>query len=91
MSEDHDLRAVNHVVIRHTNGIKGIYCELIKFLLRYRDLIFASDRITISSTTGKMTIPHLLFTIKVHRKFIDPKPLLKEIVGYYNKMHQSWN
>ncbi len=60
--------------------IESVYCELIKFLLRYRDLIFDSDRITISGTTGKTTILHLHFTIKVHGKFIDPNPLLKELL-----------
>lgn len=91
VSEDHDLRAVNYVVIRHTNGIESIYCELINFLLRYRDLIFASDRITISGTTGKTTIPHLHFTNKVHRKFIDPKPLLRRLLVTIMQMHQSLN
>jgi hypothetical protein len=32
-----------------------------------------------------------LDTIKLNGKFIDSKPLLKGIVSYYNKMHQSWN
>ncbi len=85
MSEDHDLRAVNYVVIRHTNGIESIYCELIKFLLRYRDLIFASDRIAIIVAIGITNGSRLHFAIKLNGKFIDPRPLLKEIVDYYKR------
>jgi murein DD-endopeptidase MepM/ murein hydrolase activator NlpD len=85
--EDHDWRAGNYVGIRYTNGIESMSCDLSKFLLRCNDLVFASDRITIIGATGTTSGLHLRFAIKVNRKFIDPESLLKEIVGYYNKVH----
>ena len=83
--EDYDTRAGNYIVIQHRNGIESIYCHLSKFFRKQGDFVFAGDNIAISGATGEVTAPHLHFAIKEDGKFIDPEPLLKEIVGY-NKM-----
>jgi murein DD-endopeptidase MepM/ murein hydrolase activator NlpD len=62
----------NYIKIRHKYGFESIYGHLSKVLIKKGQLIKKSQRIGLVGATGKVTGPHLHYTLKKNETYLDP-------------------
>lgn len=62
----------NAIVISHKDGFKTIYCHLNKILVKTGEIIRKDSKIALSGNTGKSTAPHLHYSIKINKRFVNP-------------------
>ncbi|MGH1362871.1 MAG: peptidoglycan DD-metalloendopeptidase family protein [Calditrichia bacterium] len=68
----------NIINVQHADGYVSKYHHLHKVLVRKGDIVNAGQQIAQAGRTGKVTGPHLHFTITKSGKYLNPYPYLRE-------------
>lgn len=71
------------VIIDHGHGVYSCYYHLSKFFVKVNQKIKQGDVIALSGQSGRVTGPHLHFTIKLHNITVDPL----QIITLLNKLN----
>lgn len=66
------------VYIDHGNGVVSMYFHLQNSLVREGDKVIRGQVIGRSGRSGRVTGPHLHFSVSVQGSLVDPKPLLEK-------------
>ncbi len=64
--------AGNSIVINHGQGVYSCYFHLSKMNYKEGDFVKKGEIIALSGDTGRVTGPHLHFSIRIHSKLVDP-------------------
>ncbi len=64
------------VIIDHGQGLYSCYFHLSKFYVKKDQKVKQGDVIALSGSSGRITGPHLHFTIKLHGVTVDPNQLI---------------
>jgi murein DD-endopeptidase MepM/ murein hydrolase activator NlpD len=62
----------NYIKIKHKYGFESIYGHLSKVYIKKGQLIKKNQRIGLVGATGKVTGPHLHYTLKKNETYLDP-------------------
>ncbi len=73
------------VIINHGHGIYSCYYHLSKFKVKKGDVVHKSQIIALSGDTGRVTGPHLHFSIRVGGLQVDPLQFIELINTYIFK------
>ncbi len=73
------------VIINHGHGIYSCYYHLSKFKVKKGDVVHKSQIIALSGDTGRVTGPHLHFSIRVGGLQVDPLQFIELINKYIFK------
>ncbi len=73
--------AGNSVVIDHGHGIYTGYYHLSKFKVKVGDFVHKEDVVGLSGATGRVTGPHLHFSVHVGGNCVDPLQFLELVNG----------
>lgn len=65
------------VIIDHGQGLYSCYYHLSKFFVKVNEKIKRGKVIALSGDSGRVTGPHLHFTIKLHNITVDPLQVIK--------------
>ncbi len=74
--------AGNSVVIDHGHGIYTGYYHLSKFKVKVGDFVHKGDVVGLSGATGRVTGPHLHFSVHVGGNCVDPLQFLELVNGW---------
>ncbi|WP_338151038.1 M23 family metallopeptidase [Neoroseomonas soli] len=66
----------NLVVIDHGHGVNTLYAHLSAFEVREGQAVAKGERIALSGATGRVTGPHLHFSLSWFQTFLDPQPVV---------------
>ncbi|OBQ57692.1 hypothetical protein SP90_00760 [Halodesulfovibrio spirochaetisodalis] len=77
IADDHFFSG-NSIYIDHGQGVVSVYCHLSKFLVKEGEPVKKGQVIGKVGATGRVTGPHLHFTLKVAGVSVDPMPLFSE-------------
>ncbi|WP_338144512.1 M23 family metallopeptidase [Neoroseomonas marina] len=66
----------NLVVIDHGHGVNTLYAHLSAFEVREGQMVAKGDRVALSGATGRVTGPHLHFSLSWFQTFLDPQPVV---------------
>lgn len=64
------------VVIDHGHGVNTLYAHLSRIEVREGQMVARGERIALSGATGRVTGPHLHFSLSWYRTFLDPQPVV---------------
>lgn len=67
------------VILDHGQGIFSCYYHLSKSLVKVGDTVKKEDLIGLSGATGRITGPHLHFSMKVHTVTVNPLVLIEQL------------
>ena len=67
----------NHVVVEHANGYRSVYAHASEVLVRPGQQVAAGEVLAKTGATGRVTGPHLHFSITHHGKPVDPMTWLR--------------
>jgi murein DD-endopeptidase MepM/ murein hydrolase activator NlpD len=73
----------NSVIVDHGGGIFSSYSHLSRVDVKVGDKLKKGDVIGLSGKTGRVTGPHLHFTITINSKKINPIDFIEKINRYY--------
>ena len=79
--------AGNYIIIDHGYGMLSSYSHLSEILVKKGDVVNQSDLIGKVGSTGRVTGPHLHWTVYLNEIRINPESLLKE--NYLNTLLES--
>lgn len=66
------------LVLDHGHGVNTLYAHLSQRLVQDGARVAAGDRIALMGATGRVTGPHLHFSLSWYQTFLDPQPLLPQ-------------
>ena len=66
----------NLVVIDHGHGVNTLYAHLSGFDVREGQMVTKGDTVARSGATGRVTGPHLHFSLSWFQIFLDPRPVV---------------
>jgi murein DD-endopeptidase MepM/ murein hydrolase activator NlpD len=69
------------LVLDHGHGVNTLYAHLSQRLVPEGARVAAGDRIALMGATGRVTGPHLHFSLSSYQTFLDPQPLLPQDQG----------
>ncbi|MBU8541020.1 M23 family metallopeptidase [Falsiroseomonas tokyonensis] len=64
------------LVLDHGHGVNTLYAHLSQRIANEGDVVARGDRIALMGATGRVTGPHLHFSLSWYQTFLDPQPLL---------------
>ncbi len=64
------------LVVDHGHGVNTLYAHLSERLAREGQVVERGERIALMGATGRVTGPHLHFSLSWYQTFLDPQPLL---------------
>ncbi|MBR0683893.1 M23 family metallopeptidase [Roseomonas eburnea] len=64
------------VVIDHGHGVNTLYAHLSAIEVREGQMVAQGERIARSGATGRVTGPHLHFSLSWYQTFLDPQPVV---------------
>lgn len=79
---DNRFYAGNTVMVDHGQGIISVYCHLSRFDVNKGDQIERGTIVGLTGATGRVTGPHLHFSMKLHGVSVNPLKLMKQLNGY---------
>ena len=68
----------NMVAVDHGGGLVTMYAHLDKILVRVGDEVNTKDKIGLVGSTGRVTGPHLHWTVKLNQVSVDPELFLSK-------------
>ncbi len=66
----------NLVVIDHGHGVNTLYAHLSAIEVREGQMVAKGERVALSGATGRVTGPHLHFSLSWFQTFLDPQPVV---------------
>ena len=69
------------LVIDHGHGVNTLYAHLSERLVREGEAVARGQRIALMGATGRVTGPHLHFSLSWYQIWLDPQPLLPREQG----------
>lgn len=66
------------LVVDHGHGVNTLYAHLSERLAQDGQVVERGERIALMGATGRVTGPHLHFSLSWYQTFLDPQPLLPE-------------
>ncbi|WP_209318650.1 M23 family metallopeptidase [Falsiroseomonas selenitidurans] len=69
------------LVLDHGHGVNTLYAHLSERLAREGQVVAQGERIGLIGATGRVTGPHLHFSLSWYQTFLDPQPLLPREQG----------
>ncbi|MDP3415164.1 M23 family metallopeptidase [Falsiroseomonas sp.] len=64
------------LVVDHGQGVNTLYAHLSERIAREGQVVERGERIALMGATGRVTGPHLHFSLSWYQTFLDPQPLL---------------
>jgi hypothetical protein len=64
------------LVLDHGHGVNTLYAHLSERLVREGEEVAGGERIALMGATGRVTGPHLHFSLSWYQTWLDPQPLL---------------
>lgn len=64
------------LVLDHGHGVNTLYAHLSQRIAREGQVVAQGERIALMGATGRVTGPHLHFSLSWYQLFLDPQPLL---------------
>ncbi|NKE43208.1 M23 family metallopeptidase [Roseomonas frigidaquae] len=64
------------LVVDHGHGVNTLYAHLSERIARDGQMVEKGERIALMGATGRVTGPHLHFSLSWYQTFLDPQPLL---------------
>ena len=64
------------VVIDHGHGVNTLYAHLSRIDVREGQMVGKGERIALSGATGRVTGPHLHFSLSWYQVWLDPQPVV---------------
>ena len=64
------------VVIDHGHGVNTLYAHLSRIEVREGQAVARGERIALSGASGRVTGPHLHFSLSWYQTFLDPQPVV---------------
>ncbi|MBU8542575.1 MULTISPECIES: M23 family metallopeptidase [Roseomonadaceae] len=64
------------LVVDHGHGVNTLYAHLSQRIAREGQVVTQGERIALMGATGRVTGPHLHFSLSWYQLFLDPRPLL---------------
>jgi murein DD-endopeptidase MepM/ murein hydrolase activator NlpD len=64
------------VVIDHGHGVNTLYAHLSRIDVREGQMVAKGERIALSGATGRVTGPHLHFSLSWYQVWLDPQPVV---------------
>ena len=65
-------------MVDHGHGVNTLYAHLSDRFVREGEAVARGQRIALSGATGRVTGPHLHFSLSWFQLFLDPQPLLEQ-------------
>jgi len=69
------------LVLDHGQGVNTLYAHLSERIAREGQVVRQGERIALMGATGRVTGPHLHFSLSWYQLFLDPQPLLPREQG----------
>ena len=64
------------VVIDHGHGVNTLYAHLSRIDVREGQVVGKGERVALSGATGRVTGPHLHFSLSWYQTWLDPQPVV---------------